>query len=296
MYTYASTALKTGAGVVTTKVFHLNHQLDSSDMSSILEISGLFVAYRKNLLEGNMEMKPGIESMTINENLEYEAAKKRQLWDNVRSRRSPTNYNEVDVDSFHRNKNEVVQPLIPEPIHTTPPNDDYVAPATKLILDELLEEFGDEILNVTMVDEEADFNPTKDLEELERLLAMIPQSNFTGIQGYYNKETGSEVFLPDNCVPYRLCTCGGAWILNKLRGSIANQASWMLYRWLVMLPVMMDVALRKRLGALLRACCLFISSSKSRGLHLDSSGEAYYPDQAYDRILAMTEQLSDHQN
>ncbi|GJU31674.1 hypothetical protein Tco_1175263 [Tanacetum coccineum] len=52
----------------------------------------------------NMEMKPDIESMTINEYLEYEAAKKRQLWDNVRSRRSPTNYDEADFDSFHRNK------------------------------------------------------------------------------------------------------------------------------------------------------------------------------------------------
>ncbi|GJT46284.1 hypothetical protein Tco_0954999 [Tanacetum coccineum] len=75
---------------------------------------------------------------------------------------------------------EIVQPLIPEPIHTTPPNDDYVAPATKSILDELLEEFGDEILNVATIYEEAD--PTKDLKELERLLAMRPQSNFTEIQ------------------------------------------------------------------------------------------------------------------
>ncbi|GJV35882.1 hypothetical protein Tco_1408359 [Tanacetum coccineum] len=70
---------------------------------------------------------------------------------------------------------EIVQPLIPEPIHPTPPNDDYVAPATKSILDELLEELRDEILNVTMVDNEADFNPAKDLEELERLLAKEPQ-------------------------------------------------------------------------------------------------------------------------
>ncbi|GJW88591.1 reverse transcriptase domain-containing protein [Tanacetum coccineum] len=77
---------------------------------------------------------------------------------------------------------EIVQPLIPEPIHTTPPNDDYVAPATKSILDKLLEEFEDEILNVTMDDEEADFNPFKDLEELERLLAEEPQSNFMEIQ------------------------------------------------------------------------------------------------------------------
>ncbi|GJV86842.1 hypothetical protein Tco_1530780 [Tanacetum coccineum] len=77
---------------------------------------------------------------------------------------------------------EVVQTLIPEPIHTTPPNDDYVVPDTKSILDELLDEFRDEILNVTMVDDEADFIPTKDFEELERLLAKEPQSNFTEIQ------------------------------------------------------------------------------------------------------------------
>ncbi|GKE09413.1 hypothetical protein Tco_1412964 [Tanacetum coccineum] len=71
---------------------------------------------------------------------------------------------------------EIVQPLILEPIHTTLPNNDYVAPATKSILDELLEEFSDEILNVATINEEAD--PTKDLEELERLLAMRPQLNF----------------------------------------------------------------------------------------------------------------------
>ncbi|GKD81531.1 hypothetical protein Tco_1348370, partial [Tanacetum coccineum] len=75
---------------------------------------------------------------------------------------------------------KIVQPLIPEPIHTTPPNDDYVALASKSILDELLEEFGDEILNVATIDEEA--GPTKDLEELERILAMRPQSNFMEIQ------------------------------------------------------------------------------------------------------------------
>ncbi|GJX45354.1 hypothetical protein Tco_0262030 [Tanacetum coccineum] len=233
-----------------------------------------------------MEMEPDIENMMLYEYREYEAEKERRLWDDVRFRRSPTYYNEADVDSFHRNKNienmtiaeynlyvakqglgmnplsnhsygfthqffaqpphtpntskkdfdfdkilndlfrtgtenmkrmghdivqdsiweqdddseedqeedgddrhtfdmwditvedverirkffnipdeidEIVQPLIPEPIHTTPPNDDYVAPATKSILDKLLEEFIDEILNVTMVDDEANFNPTKDL-------------------------------------------------------------------------------------------------------------------------------------
>ncbi|GJY32244.1 hypothetical protein Tco_0415739 [Tanacetum coccineum] len=174
-----------------------------------------------------MEMEPDIENMTISEYLKYEAAKDRRLLDDVRSRRSSTNYNKANVDSFHQNKihhsiweldddseedqeedgddddtfdmwditvedverirkfsnvpdeiDEIVQPLIPEPIHTTPPNDDYVASATKSILNEILEEFRDEILNVTMDDEEADFNPTKDLEELERLLAEEPQYGY----------------------------------------------------------------------------------------------------------------------
>ncbi|GJW14643.1 hypothetical protein Tco_0018776 [Tanacetum coccineum] len=77
---------------------------------------------------------------------------------------------------------DVIQSLIPKTIHTTPPDEDYVAPATKSILDELLKEFGDDILNVTMVDEGAYSNPTKDIDELERLLAKDPQSYFTEIQ------------------------------------------------------------------------------------------------------------------
>ncbi|GJX94399.1 hypothetical protein Tco_0348985 [Tanacetum coccineum] len=123
-------------------------------------------------------MEPDIENMTLSEYLEYEAAKERQLWDDdvERIRKFFNIPDEID---------EIVQPLILKPIHTTPPNDDYVEPATKSILDELLEEFGDEILNVAMIDEEADFNPIKDLEELERLLAMRPQSNFTEIQLTY---------------------------------------------------------------------------------------------------------------
>ncbi|GJQ96138.1 hypothetical protein Tco_0007277 [Tanacetum coccineum] len=59
------------------------------------------------------------------------------------------------------------------------------------------------ILNVTMVDDEDDFNPTKDLEELERLLAKEPKSNFTEIQGYNSKETKFEVTSTRNYVIYR---------------------------------------------------------------------------------------------
>ncbi|GJT61778.1 retrovirus-related pol polyprotein from transposon TNT 1-94 [Tanacetum coccineum] len=160
-----------------------------------------------------MEMEPDIENMTMSEYLEYEAERNDDseedqeedgddedtfdMWDITvedveRIRKFFNVPNEID---------EIVQPLIPEPIHTTPPNDDYVALATKSILDELLEELGEEILNVTMDDEEANFNPTKDLEELERLLAEEP---------------------------------------------------------------MVDVVRRSRLGAWLRACCLFIFLSKSR--------------------------------
>ncbi|GKA59940.1 hypothetical protein Tco_0759253 [Tanacetum coccineum] len=76
---------------------------------------------------------------------------------------------------------EVIQPLIPQPIHTTPPNEDYVAPDTKSILDDLLEKVEDEILNVTMVDEGEECSPTKDLEDLKRLLAKDPQSHYSEI-------------------------------------------------------------------------------------------------------------------
>ncbi|GKE18847.1 hypothetical protein Tco_1426424, partial [Tanacetum coccineum] len=87
-----------------------------------------------------------------------------------------------DLEEDQEDDENVIQPLIPKTLHTTPPNEDYVASATKSILDDLLEEFGDEILNVAMVDEGAKCNPAKDLEELERLLAKEPQSNFTEIQ------------------------------------------------------------------------------------------------------------------
>ncbi|GJY18111.1 hypothetical protein Tco_0389602 [Tanacetum coccineum] len=119
--------------------------------------------------KGIMGMEPDIENMTLNEYLECEAAKEMKLWENVRSGRSSTNYDKANVESFHQNKKDVMQPLIPKTLHTTPPNEDNVAPATKPILDKLLE---DKILNVAMVDEEADL--TRDLEELERLLVENP--------------------------------------------------------------------------------------------------------------------------
>ncbi|GJY53309.1 hypothetical protein Tco_0444973 [Tanacetum coccineum] len=67
----------------------------------------------------------------------------------------------------------------------------------------------------------------------------------------------------------KLVRCG-ARMLNKLQESIPNRSSRMLYRMLK-LPVMVDVAQGSRLGAWLRACCLFILSSKSRGVFRSNS-------------------------
>ncbi|GJR75700.1 hypothetical protein Tco_0088065 [Tanacetum coccineum] len=69
---------------------------------------------------GNMEMEPDIENMTISEYLEYKAAKERRLWDDVRSRRSTTKYNEADVDSFHQNKSKTFS--YPYSHNLTPPH------------------------------------------------------------------------------------------------------------------------------------------------------------------------------
>ncbi|GKA10998.1 hypothetical protein Tco_0690431 [Tanacetum coccineum] len=150
-----------------------------------------------------MEMEPDIENMTMNEYLEYEAMKERQLWDDDDdleedqkddgNDRDTSDIWDIRVEDVERIRQfftpnvpdvieNVIQPLIPKTLHTTPPNEDYVAPATKSILDYLLEEFEDEILNVTMVDEGAKCNPAKDLKELERLLAKEPQSNFKETQ------------------------------------------------------------------------------------------------------------------
>nr|GEU40337.1 hypothetical protein [Tanacetum cinerariifolium] len=124
-----------------------------------------------------MKMEPDIESMTLNEYLEYEAEKERQLWDNFRSKSSPTRrlrwkkmmmgilmifgilrsrtLNELGkfcMPNVPDEMDKVIQPLIPQPIHTTPPNDDYVASATNSILDELSHPAKAETRGVTRMD------------------------------------------------------------------------------------------------------------------------------------------------
>ncbi|GJU41253.1 hypothetical protein Tco_1194210 [Tanacetum coccineum] len=149
----------------------------------------LFIGIRNYLVSTNESNNVDIENMIITEYNLY-VAKQGLGMSPLRAEDIKQMGHDIVQDSIWEHDDDskedqeeddkIVQPLIPEPIHTTPPNDDYVAPATKSILDKLLEEFGDEILNVATIDEEAD--PTKDLKELERLLAMRPQSNFTEIQ------------------------------------------------------------------------------------------------------------------
>ncbi|GJX71372.1 hypothetical protein Tco_0308543 [Tanacetum coccineum] len=248
-----------------------------------------------------MEMESDIDNMTLNEYLEYEAVKERRLWDNVRSKSSPTRYEMTDFNSSHRDKSisldfqhyyedafidkyYALPPLLPcfrpsqphnERGYESPNmNDKFFAqppntPNTPNTLvdkndsdfDEILEvkelktlyewgkrkfSIGDvdlekeeaeveddddgdtyDIWDITVedverirqfltpnvpdeMDEEADFNPTKDIEELERLLAKDPQSHFTEIQVWsqiiislprsYSKGVEFEVSLPYNCV------------------------------------------------------------------------------------------------
>ncbi|GJT19176.1 hypothetical protein Tco_0877882 [Tanacetum coccineum] len=60
-------------------------------------------------------------------------------------------------------------------VHITPPDDDYVAPATSPTLDMQLNEFGKECSDITKVAEMADGNPVKDIKEL---LDIIKTSDF----------------------------------------------------------------------------------------------------------------------
>ncbi|GKA17589.1 hypothetical protein Tco_0697426 [Tanacetum coccineum] len=51
----------------------------------------------------------------------------------------------------------VMQPLTPKTIHITPPDDDYVEPATNLILDKHLNECGKELFDMTGVNKNGNF-------------------------------------------------------------------------------------------------------------------------------------------
>nr|GEU90589.1 hypothetical protein [Tanacetum cinerariifolium] len=63
-------------------------------------------------------------------------------------------------------QDHVMQPLTPQTAHIPPPDDDYVAPATNLILNNNLNEFGEEFNDNARVSKKIDSNTVNDLKEL----------------------------------------------------------------------------------------------------------------------------------
>ncbi|GJX40303.1 reverse transcriptase domain-containing protein [Tanacetum coccineum] len=59
-------------------------------------------------------------------------------------------------------QDHVMQPLTPQTVHITPPDDDYVAAATNPTLNKLLNEFGEEFADNTRVFEKIDSNPVNE--------------------------------------------------------------------------------------------------------------------------------------
>ncbi|GJQ89805.1 hypothetical protein Tco_0000944 [Tanacetum coccineum] len=196
---------------------------------------------------------------------------------------------------------DVIQPLIPTTLHTTPPNEDYVAPATKPILEKLLE---DKILNVAMVDEEAD--PTRDLEEPERLLVKYPHfmeihvhSVITKLEPFIHTQPLSPVYrifesYKSSTKLYKVDREMKFPSRYGLKSSfpypVANEHPNDVYCYFHphLIPrthfksglvgyhakdddgifLIVDVARRSKLEAWLKACCLFIISSKIQGSFL----------------------------
>ncbi|GJY22462.1 hypothetical protein Tco_0396120 [Tanacetum coccineum] len=159
-------------------------------------------------------MEPDIENMTLNEYLEYEAEKERSFnyphyHEDIEVKKyyelpplhpcfqyaqpytqvglvSSNESNEVDTDSMIIAEYELYIDTTIEDVEMlrlilTSPHDTYDTPATDLILDELLKELKGELLNITVVDNKQYYNPLKDIEDPERLLAKDPQSYFTEI-------------------------------------------------------------------------------------------------------------------
>ncbi|GJV45935.1 reverse transcriptase domain-containing protein [Tanacetum coccineum] len=67
-------------------------------------------------------------------------------------------------------QNGEMQSLTPQTVHITPLDDDYVAPATNPILEKYLNEFREEISDITRVAEKADGNLFNDVKELSDII------------------------------------------------------------------------------------------------------------------------------
>nr|GEV31280.1 retrovirus-related Pol polyprotein from transposon TNT 1-94 [Tanacetum cinerariifolium] len=114
-----------------------------------------------HIFVGAMEVEPDIGNVTLEEYLNFYDKSPCTLDPQAKDK-------ELSLEEIFNDLFKVIRQIL------TPPDDAYDAPATNPVLDELLEEFRDELLVNTVVDKEADYNPTRDVEELERLLAKDP--------------------------------------------------------------------------------------------------------------------------
>ncbi|GKD50040.1 hypothetical protein Tco_1279016 [Tanacetum coccineum] len=111
---------------------------------------------------------------------------------------------------------ERIRQLLTPTIHTLPEPDPVVQPYVPLIpfpdevkvvreeepdnnidsiyihVPDVTDDLRDEILYIIVVDEEAEFNPTMDIEELERLIAIDHES-------FFYKDKGASVYHEDKC-------------------------------------------------------------------------------------------------
>ncbi|GJR59952.1 hypothetical protein Tco_1502114 [Tanacetum coccineum] len=155
---------------------------------------------------------------------------------------------------------EVIQTLIPQLIHTTPPNDDYVAPATKSILDE----FDNKIMNVTMVDEEGAKDPQSYFTEIHVHSVITKPEPFIHTQplsplyGVFKTSKPCKCILVNELCGYvrwkpsrdftRLLgpPSGLKGLFHTLNATVIPTK---LYRWLVKSPMMLNVARGSKLRA-----------------------------------------------
>ncbi|GKD68874.1 hypothetical protein Tco_1322964 [Tanacetum coccineum] len=103
-------------------------------------------------------------------------------------------------------RNGVMQPLTPQTVRITLPDDDYVAPPTSPILDKHLNEFGEEFFDITRVVKKADGNLVNDLSDIiktydfetfiRKLLHQVNQSSHeTGLfRDFKGNEVAREAF------------------------------------------------------------------------------------------------------
>ncbi|GJY72618.1 hypothetical protein Tco_0476321 [Tanacetum coccineum] len=98
-------------------------------------------------------------------------------------------------------QNGEMQSLTPQTVHITPLDDDYVAPATRPLLEKHLNEFGEEISDITRVAEKADGNLVNDVKKRSNMIKTYDFETFIWKllhQDLNSKETEFEISSTHN--------------------------------------------------------------------------------------------------